>query len=385
MPGSFLIARVIGIDIRVHFSWFLIFGLILFTYSDPNGGLFSQVRPTWSDQKLVIVAGIYAVLFFLSIVAHELAHAAVARAFRMPVSSITLFLLGGVANLAKEPPSARAEFLMAIAGPATSLVIGGVGLGIAQVADEVVLRQAALDPVGVVAFYLGLTNLLLAGFNMIPGYPLDGGRVLRSVVWGIVRERTRATRVAARGGQVVAGLLVLVGAWRVFVLDETFGGLWTALIAYFLYNAASASLQQERVAGMVAGVEVGPLMSRQFVAVPRNMSIAELVDGHMLPNNARAVAVVDAGRLRGIVSVADLRKVPQAEWPVTGVQTVMTPASAIPSLSPTSRLMTAIERFGSTDLPLLPVVEDEVIVGVLDRESVLSYMRMREVLGHRKP
>jgi len=380
VPGSILIARIIGIDIRIHFSWLLIFGLILLSYSDPNGGLFSQARPTWSDQKLVIVAAVYALLFFLSIVAHELAHAAVARAFKMPVSSITLFLLGGVANLAKEPPSARAEFLMAIAGPAMSLLIGGIGLGIGQVADEIVLRQPALDPVGVIAFYLGLTNLLLAGFNMIPGYPLDGGRVLRSIVWGIVKDRPRATRIAARGGQGVAGLLVLVAAWRVFFLDDTFGGLWTAMIAYFLWNAATASIAQERVTSVVAGMQVGPLMERQFLAVPRTTTIADLVDKHMLPNNARAVAVADSGRLHGIVSIGDLRKVAQAQWASTSVMEAMTPASVIPVLTPTSRLMTALERFGASDLPMLPVMEDGALVGILDREAVLSHVRMREML-----
>jgi len=383
VPGSILIARVLGIDIRIHLSWFLIFGLIVVSYSNPDGGLFSQIRPTWSDQKLVIVAAVYSVLFFASIVAHELAHAAVARAYRLPVSSITLFLLGGVANLAKEPPSARVEFLMAIAGPLTSLVIGGIGLGIAQLADEIVARSAALDPVVVVSLYLGLTNLLIAGFNMVPGFPLDGGRVLRSIVWGVTRERARATQIAARGGQVVAGLLVLFGVWRALALDDTFGGVWMAMIAYFLWNAASSSIEQERVAITVSGVQVGPLMTTSFRAVHPRSSVAELVETHVLPHNARAVAVIDpsGSRLVGIVTIADLRKVPQGEWGVTTVDRVMTPATEIPSVGPTSRLMTAIERFGASQLPVLPVVDDGVLVGMLEREAVVSYVRMREMLG----
>jgi Zn-dependent protease/CBS domain-containing protein len=372
------VARVFGIDIRIHLSWFLIFGLVMLTLVDR---VLPSLRPSWSDQKTIIVATIAALLFFGSIVAHELAHAVVARRFRMPVSSITLFLLGGVANLAKEPPSARAEFLMAAAGPLTSLVIGAAGLGIGEVVSGSAADIAALDPVGIVAQYLGAINLALAVFNMVPGFPLDGGRVLRSIVWGALQDRSRATRIAARGGQLVAGLLVVFGVWRAFTLNDTFGAVWMGLIAYFLYNAASASLEQDRVAHAVAGVRVGSLMTTQFRAVHPRTSLAELVDVHMLPHNARALAVVDGARLHGVVTIADLRKVPQTEWGATPVERVMTPAADLPALAPGSRLMTAIERFGSSDLPAIPVVEDGVLAGMLEREAVASYVRMREMLG----
>ena len=378
MPGSILVARVLGIDIRVHLSWFLIFGLVLLSLSDR---VLPTLRPTWSEEKTLIVAAIAALLFFVSVLAHELAHALVARRFRMPVSSITLFLLGGVANLAKEPPSARAELLMAIAGPATSLLIGGAGLGIAQLASDASLSIAALDPVEVVASYLGLINLALAAFNMVPGFPLDGGRVLRSIVWGALRDRSRATRIAARGGQIVAGLLVAFGVWRGIAQNDAFGAVWMGMIAYFLYNAASSSIEQERVAHAVSGVRVGSLMTAQFRAVHPRASLADVVQVHMLPYNARVVAVVDGERLLGLVTISDLRKVEQRDWAETSVERVMTPAGDLPALSPSSRLMTAIERFGGSDLPAIPVVEDGILVGMLEREAVASYVRMREMLG----
>ncbi len=378
MPGSILVARLLGVDIRVHLSWFLIFGLVLLSLSDR---VLPALRPTWSGQKTIIVAAVAALLFFASVLAHELAHAVVARRFRMPVSSITLFLLGGVANLAKEPPSARAELLMAIAGPMTSLAIGGAGLGIAQLASGATGTFLVLDPVEVVASYLGLINLALAAFNMVPGFPLDGGRVLRSIVWGVLRDRSRATRVAARGGQLVAGLLVVFGVWRAFAQNDTFGAVWMGMIAYFLYNAASSSLEQDRVAHAVGGVRVGSLMTTQFRAVHPRSTLTDLVEIHMLPHNARAVAVVDGEHLAGVVTIADLRKVEQREWGTTPVERVMTPASDIPSVSPGSRLMTAIERFGGSELPAIPVVEDGVLVGMLEREAVVSYVRMREMLG----
>lgn len=383
MPGSILIARILGIEIRIHLSWFLIFGLILFTYSDPNGGFFSQQHPTWSDQKLVVVAAVFAVLFFASVLTHELAHAVVARRFKMPVSSITLFLLGGVANLRTEPSSARAEFFMAIAGPFTSFVIGAVAIGVSRLGDQITAQAPYLDAVGVVAFYLGTTNLLLAVFNMIPGFPLDGGRVLRSIVWGIARDRSRATRIAARGGQIVAGLLLLVAIWQAFTEQNAFAGVWMGMIAYFLYTAASSSLEQERVANAVQGVRVGSIMTQQYFSVRSRTPLAELVYGQLLPHNARAVAVLDGEHLAGLVTIGDLQKVDQAAWPSTPVEEVMTPASQLPSVSPGSRLMTAIERFAASAAPVLPVIEDGVLVGMLDREAVASYVRMREMLGLR--
>lgn len=378
MPGSVRIARIFGIDLRIHISWLVIFGLILLQLSQPTSlpGL-----PVLPRGEAYLVAAITAVLFFSSVVAHELAHSLVARAFQMPVSSITLFLLGGVANLAKEPPGPRAEFLMAIAGPATSVAIGVLGLAVSAVLDRTLSASITGDVVAASAGFLGRINLSLAAFNMIPGFPLDGGRVFRSIVWGIARDRSRATRIAARGGQAIAGLLLLFAVWLFF--DQALGGnaLWIALIAYFLYNAASSSLEQERVSSAVAGVRVGSLMSTQFRAIHPRATVADLVDVHLLPHNARAVAVVDADRLVGIVTIADLRRIPREAWGETRAEDVMRAASELPSLMPSSRLITAIERFGATDLPVLPVVEDGALVGMLEREAVGSYVRMREMLG----
>ena len=378
MPGSIRVARILGIDIRIHISWLLIFGLVLLSLAE---NVLPALRPAWSDRQTIAVAAVAAVLFFASVLAHELSHSLVARAFNMPVSSITLFLLGGVANLSKEPPNARAEFLMAIAGPATSVAIGGLGLGVAELAGGVTERFALFDPVQVVASYLGLINLALAVFNMIPGFPLDGGRVLRSIVWGVFRDRARATQIAARGGQAVAALLVGFGVWRAVTESDTFGAIWMGMIAYFLYNAATGSIEQERMTASVAGVRVGPLMTTTFRAVHPRANVTDAVEVHMLPNNARSVAVVDGARLLGIVTIADLRKVPQAEWPTTAVEVVMTPASELATVTPGSRLMTAIERFGTSDAPVLPVVEEGALVGMLEREAVIGYVRMREMLG----
>lgn len=360
---------------RVHLSWILIFLLVTFSLADQ---VFPFTYPTWSQQKTIIVAAITALLFFGSVVVHEFAHALVARRFKMSVSSITLFLLGGVASLTREPPSAKAEFLMAVAGPATSLVIGGAALALSQAVTDSLASAPSLQPVEAVTGYLGYVNVAVAVFNLIPGFPLDGGRVLRSIIWGLRRDRATATRIAARGGQVVAALFAIWAAYRVFTGDT--GGLWMGLIAYFLYGAASQTLQQERITSAVGGARVGQLMTTEFVALPRGTSIGTLVRDHLLPNNLRAVPVVDGGTFAGLATISDVRKVEQEQWPTTPISAVMTPASDVPTVAPDEQLAVALDRFGP-DLPMLPVVENGALRGLLHRESVLGYVRMRETVG----
>jgi len=375
VPGSVRIARLFGIDINIHFSWILIFFLVVLNLADS----FPQQFPQWSDQKGLVVASITAFLFFGSVLAHELAHSLVARRFQMSVSSITLFLLGGVANLRKEPPSAKAEFFMAIAGPATSVVIGIVGLGVSFTIDPRVALSNA-EAVQAVAGYLGTVNLYLAAFNLIPGFPLDGGRVLRSIIWAITGDRTRATTIAARGGQVVAVAFGVFVIYEVIVLHEA-SGLWLGLIAYFLWNAASSSLQQERITTAVGGAKVGPLMTADFKSTSPGAMVGQVIRDFVLPMNLRAIPVVSGDRFIGLVAIGDLRKVDQSRWVETPVEAVMTPAADLPTVSPDDPLGTALERFGETELPLLPVVKDGHLVGILYRESVIGYVRMQEMLG----
>src|SRR2546430_4288506 len=295
----------------------------------------------------------------------------------MSVSPITRFLLGSVANLRKEPPSAQAEFFMAIAGPATSVVIGVVGLAVAFLIDPRALPNA--EAVQAVAAYLGTVNLYLAAFNMIPGFPLDGGRVLRSAIWGISGDRTRATTIAARGGQVVAVAFGAFVFYEVIILHDA-SGVWFGLIAYFLWNAASSSLQQERIASVVGGAKVGPLMTTDFKSTPPGVMVGQVIRDLVLPMNLRAIPVVSGDRLIGLVAIGDLRKVDQSRWVETLVEQVMTPASELPTVSPDDPLGTALERFSATELPLLPVIKDGRLVGILYRESVIGYLRMQEML-----
>lgn len=378
MPGSLTVARILGIDIRIHFSWFLIFAMILLSLADR---VLPELRPNWSDQKTWIVAAITAVLFFGSVLLHELAHAVTARGFRMPVSSITLFLLGGVANLSKEPSSAKAEFLMAAAGPLASLVIGGLALAVAFLVDVRLAFDPALDPVGVVATYLGVINLTLAVFNMIPGFPLDGGRVLRSIVWAIRGDRSQATRIAARGGQVVAGLLLTFGVFRMLQWNDAFGGAWSALIAYFLYSAAGAAIQQEKLTTLLGDVRVSRLMRTDVPTVSASSTVGTLVRDVVMPLNVLGAPVGEGERFVGLVTVSAVRRIPQDRWDSTLVRDVMTSVDDVPSVAPDETLVSALERFSNTDLPVLPVLQRATYVGLLPQEAVSGYLKMREALG----
>ena len=374
MPGSFRIARLFGIELRIHISWVVIFGLVFFSLWND---VFPSQYPFWSDQKTLLVSVITALLFFSSIVAHELSHSLVARRFNMRVSSITLFLLGGVANLQEEPPSAKAEFYMAAAGPFMSLCIGALGLGIANLIDT--LNVVSLQTVSAVAGYLGVINLALAGFNMIPGFPLDGGRVLRSIIWAVRRDRGKATAIAARGGQLVAGLFVL---WALAQLTTDGGGglwWWPILIAYFLYNAATQSLRQERLGGLVAGTRVAPLMNTSFIPADPRASVATIVRDLMLPRNLRAVPVVADQSFLGLMTTDDVRKVDHDRWMTTPIEQVMTPSADLAKLSPDDDLVQALGRFG--DAAVLPVVRDGRLVGLLDRDGVVNYIRMRDLFA----
>ena len=371
VSGSFLIGRLFGIEIRLHISWLVIFGLVFFTLWQ---GEYQSNYPLWSPEKRLLVSVITALLFFCSIIAHELSHSLVARHFDMKVSSITLFLLGGVANLRQEPPSAKAEFFMAAAGPAMSLAIGLTGISISNVLD--ITTAPSLQVVVAVAGYLGFINLALAAFNMIPGFPLDGGRVLRSAIWAVRGDRAKATGIAARGGQLVAGLFVL---WALAQFSEGSNGLWwwPLLLAYFLYNAATQSLHQERVGALASGMRVGPLMDTSFTTTDPRSTVANVVRDLMLPRHLRAVPVVTGPDFLGLMTTEDVRKIEHERWASTPVDQIMEPAAGLAKLAPEDDLIQALDRFGAASV--LPVVRDGRLVGLLDREAVANYIRMRDL------
>jgi Zn-dependent protease/predicted transcriptional regulator len=381
--AGFRLGRVAGIEIRVDWSLAIVFLLIVFNL---GAGLFPALHPGWSPAMSWGVAFVAAVLFFASVLAHELAHAVVGRRRGVPVEGITLFVFGGVARLGGEPKSAGSEFVMAIVGPLASLAIGlgcsaaGVALSRGAVVDGR-LSMGALGPVASVLLWLGSTNLLLAVFNLLPGFPLDGGRVLRSILWKATGDIRRATRWASGVGRFIALALIFTGVTMMLGVRVPFfgagvgGGLWLALIGWFLNNAAVNSYRSLVISEALADVPVARLMRAQVPAVSPLLSLTDVVDVFM-QGDERCLPVMEGDRFVGMVCAPDLRRVPRDRWDATPVRAIAVPAEELPAVRPDETAADALGRFGARDLDQLPVVEQGALRGVLRRADVVRWIEL---------
>jgi Zn-dependent protease len=322
-----------------------------------------------------VAAGLLtSVLFFTSVLLHELSHSIVARSRGLPVEDITLFLFGGVSEIADEPESPTTEFLMALAGPATSLLLGGVFL----VLSALVGRSSRL--LSIMSLYLGQINLGLGLFNLIPGFPLDGGRVLRSILWNRNQDLRRATRTASLIGQGIAYLFIVVGIWQIFT-GQWINGIWIAFIGWFLDNAAQSSLRQTAVKSMLAGYTVREVMTQDCYTVQPSLSLDELVNQHVLGTGRRCFPIVDDGQVLGLLTLHNVRDVPQAQWSQVTTQEAMTPVSRLKAVGPDDGLWTALQEMTEDGVNQLPVMEEGRLIGMLARDNLLSFIRVRADLG----
>jgi Zn-dependent protease len=272
LPGQVRLGRIFGIEIRLHFSWFIIAALLTMSLA---GHLYA-VNPAWSRGLIWTAAGLTALAFFAAIVLHELSHAAVARARGVPVSSITLFALGGVAQMKRDIADAATEFWMGLAGPFASVVIGVAALALASAFGW--NFNATPDAPGMVMLvWFGFINITLAAFNMIPGFPLDGGRVLRAILWWRSGNQVRATRIAAVLGQIVAVGFIMIG-FLSFGFAGNFSGIWLAFIGLFLIDAARSAVLETRVRKGLRGVHVADVMSRDCVTVDRGTAVSDIAE-----------------------------------------------------------------------------------------------------------
>ncbi|MBK8904858.1 MAG: site-2 protease family protein [Anaerolineaceae bacterium] len=387
MNRGITIGRIFGIRINIDWSWLLIFALITWNLST----LFMETHPGWTLAAQWGLALVAAVLFFLSVLAHELAHSLMARAQGIPVLSITLFLFGGVSNIQREPPSPRAEFLITIVGPLTSIVLGGLLILVGSFALPTLSPEALNNPSGLAAqlsplatilLWLGPVNLVLGVFNLIPGFPLDGGRLLRSLLWAITDNLRQATRWASWVGQGVAWLLIFAGIAMVFGLElPLFGtglsGLWLVLIGWFLSTAAVQSYRQVVVQDILEDVPVSQLMRRNPPTVPGSVTIATLVHEHLMHSDEHAFPVVEDGRLLGLVTLEDVRKISRDQWETTLVRDVMTPAAALTTLSPPKDASEALQKLQQRDVRQLPVLENGRLAGLLRRRDILKWLQLQ--------
>lgn len=358
------LGRIMGIPISLDYSWFLIFALFTWMLA---GSYYPAEFKHW-PQWLYWVSGTATVmLLFASVLLHELGHSYVALRYGISVRSITLFLFGGVAQIGAEPPSAKAEFLIAIAGPIVSLALA-VAFSVIQPAI------AAIEPLWGMAKYLSYMNFALALFNLVPGFPLDGGRVFRALVWAWTKNLRRATLIAANAGRFFGFLFIISGVWRMLSGDFG-GGLWIAIIGWFLDNAASAQVHQAVFEGLLSGYSVSQAMTADCVAIPADLPLQQLVDGHVLATGRRCFLVTRGAKTVGLVTLHRIKEVPRAEWANTAAAQVMLPLDDLIRIAPKAELWSALQLMDRDGVNQLPVMSDSQVVGMLSREDVITFLR----------
>lgn len=383
---GFRLGRIAGVQVQVDWSLLLIFGLIMINL---GAGVFPRWHPGWSPVTSWLVALAAAVLFFASILAHELSHAIVGNARGARVRHITLFMFGGVAHLEGEPPSPKSELLMTAAGPITSLAIGFTAtmLGLLLAAPSLETAAGAeqlvqnVGPVATLLLWLGPINILLALFNLVPGFPLDGGRLLRALLWWIGGDRGRATRWAASVGQLFAWALITAGVLMIAgVSVPIFGvgllpGLWLVLIGWFLLSAATASYKEQRLSEALRDVPVSEIMRSRFAAVSPVMSVRELVRDVATETDQRTFPVVVDNRLVGLVRLEDVRQVPYDAWHEVRIGDLMSAREGLPVVAPGDDVAEVLGTLGERDA--IPVVDHERVVGLLRRQEIQTWLELR--------
>jgi Zn-dependent protease len=383
LRGGIPIGRLFGVALRLHYSWFIIFALVTWALT---ASYFPSVFPDWS-LGISIAAGILtSLLFFASVLVHELAHSIVSQRQGIPVQSITLFVFGGVSQITKEPEEPKDEFRMAIAGPLTSLIIGGIMWGVLFGVRNI--DNLAAQMTAAITFWLGYINLALGVFNLIPGFPLDGGRVFRSIWWWRTGNLKSATRVASTIGRFIGFLFIFGGIWLIFggywfpsLQGYWLNGIWIALIGWFLESAANGSYRQLLVQEMLKGHTASEAMSRDCVLVNPETTIDRLVNENILTSGRRCFPVVADAKIMGLMTLHNVRAVPQDRWKTETVKEAMTPFDNVKWVRPNEELSTVMRLVTENDINQVPVVQDNQIVGMITRENLLNFINIRSGLG----
>ena len=375
MRPQIKLGRIAGIEIGLHYSWFVIALLIAFSLVSH----FHAVTPRWNEALIWTAALVTSILFFVTLLLHELAHSLVAKSHGLRVQVITLFALGGVSQIESEAGDAKTEFWVAIVGPLTSFLIGTLCMVIVRVTGWLPSSEHT-NPVIAVLLWLGYINVALAVFNMIPGYPLDGGRVLRAIAWWITHNADRATRAAAQVGQAVALLFIVYGVYRFFV-GAGLGGLWMAFIGWFLLDAARSSYLQVGVMSGLRGQKVADIMERDCASVESYLSVRDFVDEYLLHSGNRCFVVMQDHHAAGILTANDVRKVSRGMWSQESVQSVMRPLSRILTVTPEMSVVKALELMASNKVDEVAVVSDGKLQGIFSRTQVTRFLQVYSDLG----
>ncbi len=384
MRGSLRIGRIAGIEIAVHYTWLV--ALIIFTWL--FGQEFSANYPGWHNYLYWITGFLATFLLFVSVLVHELAHSLVARARGLPVSNITLFILGGVSNLAEEPEKPGVEFVMAIVGPLTSLVLGLIFwviwyfMGKTWVLPVFSINVPAAKQTILLAIvgFLAYANIALAIFNLLPGFPLDGGRVFRSILWKITGQFGKATNIASIIGRIFGWILMALGVWiALFTQDGFLNGILYVFVGWFLNSAADNSRNEATLREHLTGVLVGQVMEKNIEAVHPDTTLADLVQTVFIQKRKRAISVTEGDNLAGVVTISDIKGIPQEKWPVTPVSQVMH-REPIHTVKPEDDLKAAMKLIAQYDLNQIPVLSQGKLVGILTRADVINYLQLSQEL-----
>jgi len=364
MHNSFSLGRIKNIEIKIHFSWFLILFLIVWSLAD---FYFPANYPGWSQMAYWISGGVAAFLLFVSVLLHEFSHSLIGQRKNIIVKSITLFVFGGVAEMVSEPKKPADEFDMAIAGPLASIVLAGVFWGIASF--EIGVAGAAI------ANYLFLINAILAVFNLVPAFPLDGGRIFRSALWAKYKNIERATRRAVGVSRFIAFLFTLWGI-KMLLENDFLSGFWIILISWFLLQAAGSSLKQQRMEEVLSRFNIGQIMEKDFKNVTPGTLLKDLAKD-FLDYKQGGFPVEENDHLVGIITIEDLRRVPRTKWSKIKVSEIMTGAEKLLTLRPADTAYDAFLKMANNEFGRLPVVENNKVVGLVTRNSIILLLAVK--------
>ncbi len=389
--SGFRLGKFFGVNVHIDWSWLFIFTLVSWSLAST----FRQVHPEWTVSTQLGLALIAALLFFLSVLLHELAHSLVANAHKHPVRSITMFLFGGVSNIQKEPTSPWNEFVITIVGPLTSFILGGLFI-ILGTRGAVLNNLSAsrplevlsrIGPLSTIFIWLGSVNILLGVFNLIPGFPLDGGRVLRSILWGLTNNLVKATRWASWVGQFVAWALILSGIAMIFgtriplLGSGVFNGMWVIFMGWFLQNAAAQSYRRVLVQDVLEDVPVKRMMLTDAPAVPADITAEALVNSHIVRSDNRDFIVSENEQPVGLVTADDIRKLPPETRPKVLIREIMIPSKKLGVVAPEENVSEVFDRLQNQDIHQLLVMHGNRIVGLLRRKDIVRWLELQSQAG----
>jgi len=366
---SFNIGKIFGVEIRIHYSWFLIFGLITWTLA---ASFLPFQFPGLSVELYWILGAISALLLFISVLVHELAHTYVALKKGLSVSDITLYLFGGVSQIETEPTNPKTEALMSVVGPLTSFVIGGLSAGAWLLTAYLGLGSAVEAPL----YYIALINVLLGGFNLLPAFPLDGGRLLRAGLWFYKKDIVPATRSATIIRRIIAYAIIGFGAFFILFVN-LISGLWLILIGWFLKSGADESLRHTIIMEAIGNLQVEQIMTKTVSTIPPGKTILEAEKEFFDVDKHGGFPVVAEGKIVGIITRTDLKKVPEQEKATRKVEDVMTPRSKLVTVEPEELVSDAFMKLSNHNIGRLPVVEGESVIGIITRSDVIEAVQLR--------